>query len=94
MKYTYATKLNGTDQTGIVDLETSSIVAICDEETARFVIDTLNQRDELIVFCENQEKYLSKQFESVENYSNEYSRLLGQKQAFQSVLQLIKKIEQ
>jgi hypothetical protein len=56
--------------------------------------ELLKQRDVAITFCENQIQYISKQFEKVENYSNEYSRLLGQKQAFQSVLILIKQNEQ
>ena len=41
-KYHFVTKINGTDQTGIVDVTEHKIICLCDEENGKLILNALN----------------------------------------------------
>jgi hypothetical protein len=42
IKYAYAININGTDQTGIINLETQTVVCFCTEENSKVLLKSLN----------------------------------------------------
>jgi hypothetical protein len=46
-RYVFANKLNGTEETGIVDLETMKVICLCPEEQGTWLRNTLNKYREL-----------------------------------------------
>jgi len=47
VKYVFAKKINETEETGIIEVYSSKILCFCDEESSKFIIDSIEAKEQL-----------------------------------------------
>lgn len=47
VKYVFAKKINETEETGIIEVYSAKILCFCDEESSKFIIDSIEAKEQL-----------------------------------------------
>lgn len=47
VKYVFATKINETERTGIIEVYSAKILCFCDEESSKFILDSIESKEQL-----------------------------------------------
>jgi hypothetical protein len=85
VKYVFAKKINETEETGIIEVYSAKILCFCDEESSKFIIDSIEAKEQLQTLqdftvqelsCKTEEPYDKNGFTQL---GREFIRLNGKK---------------